>query len=60
MTLAQFIAENGLNRVTIMDALQENAVVSDNCIWPEDVGNDAEALAWLQEHQPMLTYNPRA
>jgi hypothetical protein len=58
MTLAEFITREKLDPVATMNALQDNGIVSDNAIDPQDVGNHAEAIAFITRHakpqQPTL------
>jgi len=46
-TLKAFIEANGLEPRLVMNALQDNGIVSDNCIDLCDVGNRMAAVEWL-------------
>ena len=49
--LETFILDNQLNECDVMNVLQENAVISDNCILALDVADDENAVAWLKHRQ---------
>lgn len=49
--LEQLIHQHALNEVQAMSLLQDHGIVSDCCVWAEDVA-DSDALvacAWLRE-----------
>ncbi len=41
----------GWTELAAMNALQEHGVISDNCVDWADVGNKAQAIAWLKANQ---------
>ena len=45
--LIQFVEANGLSEPLVMNTLQENGIISDNCIDLCDVGNRMAAVEWL-------------
>ena len=45
--LKAFVQVNGLDPRLVMNALQENGIVSDNCVELNDVGNRMAAVEWL-------------
>lgn len=48
--LEQWIEYNQEDAVTVMDALQDNGIISDNSVMPEDVcAEDAEAAVHFLE-----------
>jgi hypothetical protein len=46
-TLKAFVQANGLDPRFVMNALQENCIVSDNCVELHEVGNRMAAIEWL-------------
>jgi hypothetical protein len=42
-----FIEANGLDPRLVMNALQENGIISDNCVELHEVGNRMAAVEWL-------------
>jgi len=34
---------------TLLNALQEHGIISDNCVTIDDVGNYARAMIWINE-----------
>ncbi len=46
-TLKAFVQANGLDPCLVMNALQDNGIVSDNCVDLCDVGNRMAAVEWL-------------
>jgi len=47
-TLEHYIRVRKLNADKIMDQLQDNGVISDECIKPWDVFESGKAVAWLE------------
>ena len=45
--LENWIKARFADEVETMNLLQEYGVVSDNCIWAKDCGNDKEAMIWM-------------
>ena len=45
--LLSFVKANGLSAVLVMNALQDNGIVSDNCVELHEVGNRMAAVEWL-------------
>lgn len=45
--LENWIANRDINEVKVMNLLQEHGVISDNCVWAKDCGNDLKAIRWL-------------
>jgi len=45
--LVEFVQANGLSPLLVINALQENGIISDNCIELHDVGNRMAAVEWL-------------
>lgn len=54
--LTDYIAMNRLNETTVMHLLQQNGVVSDNCIEAKDVAppDDETAVKWLEREKGNL------
>lgn len=48
--LETYIQKRKLDPIAVMNALQDNAVISDLCVWPADVGDAEKAVAWLEEN----------
>ena len=38
----------------IMNLLQEYGIISDNCVWAKDCGNDLKAIRWLACNPKLL------
>lgn len=51
-SLCQYIELAEIDPVKAMNALQDNGVVSDNCIDPQDVGDSGKAVQWLNMNFP--------
>ena len=49
-TLEHYIEYKRLNPVKVMNALQNNGVISDECIFPDDVRDSGQAVYWLEDH----------
>lgn len=47
-TLEHYVRIRKLNADSIMDQLQDNGVISDECIKPYDVIDSGKAVAWLE------------
>jgi hypothetical protein len=47
-TLEHYVRVRKLNADSIMDQLQDNGVISDECIKPYDVIDSGKAVAWLE------------
>lgn len=45
--LEQYIEYTGIDPIKAMNALQENGVISDNCVDPKDVSDSGKAVQWL-------------
>lgn len=52
--LENWIANREANEVKVMNLLQEYGIVSDNCIWAKDRGNDLKAIRWLAVNSHLL------
>jgi cell division FtsZ-interacting protein ZapD len=52
--LENWIAIRKVNEVKIMNLLQNYGIVSDNCVWAKDCGNDLKAMRWLAVNPKML------
>jgi hypothetical protein len=37
-----------------MNLLQEYGIISDNCVWAKDCGNDLKAIRWLAVNAEQL------
>lgn len=48
--LQNWIENSGYDEIRVMNVLQKWMVISDNCVWAEDCGNDAEAMMWLSKN----------
>jgi hypothetical protein len=48
-SLRAYIAACGLDKVAVMNFLQEHGVISDNAVGVADVGNGGVAIAWLEK-----------
>lgn len=46
-SLQDYLAATGLDEVKAMNELQNNGIISDNCITAADVGDSGKAVAWL-------------
>ena len=42
-----FVEANGLSPALVMNALQDNGIISDNCVELHEVGNRMAAVEWL-------------
>lgn len=51
-TLQDYIAATSLDEVEVMNELQENGVISDNCVDAKDVVDSGKAVAWLANNLP--------
>ena len=45
--LENWIANRHVDEVKVMNLLQNYGIVSDNCVWAKDCGNDLKAIRWL-------------
>ena len=45
--LENWIANRNVDEAKVMNLLQEYGVISDNCVWAKDCGNDLKAIRWL-------------
>jgi hypothetical protein len=52
--LENWIAIRKANEVKIMNLLQNYGIVSDNCVWAKDCGNDLKAMRWLAVNPKLL------
>lgn len=52
--LENWIANSGSNESSVMNLLQEYGVISDNCVWAKDCGNDLKAIRWLAVNSRLL------
>lgn len=52
--LENWIANSGSNEVHVMNLLQECGVISDNCVWAKDCGNDLKAVRWMAVNAKLL------
>lgn len=48
-SLRQYILARGLDERLVMNAMQENGVISDNAVDVADVGNGGAAISWLEK-----------
>lgn len=48
--LENWIKARFADEAEVMNILQDYGVVSDNCLWAKDVGNDAEAMYWVAKN----------
>jgi hypothetical protein len=48
--LENWIKARFASECDVMNILQEYGVVSDNCLWAKDVGNDGEAMMWIAKN----------
>jgi len=49
-TLEHYIEYKQYDSIKVMNALQLNGVISDECIMPEDVTDSGKAVYWLEDH----------
>lgn len=49
-TLEHYIEYKQLNPVKVMNSLQNNGIISDECIFPDDVRDSGQAVYWLEDH----------
>jgi hypothetical protein len=49
-TLEHYIKYKQYDSIKVMNALQLNGVISDECIMPEDVTDSGKAVYWLEDH----------
>jgi len=49
-TLEHYIEYKRLNPVRLMNALQNNGIISDECIFPDEVRDSGQAVYWLEDH----------
>ena len=49
-TLEHYIEYKRLNATKVMNALQLNGIVSDECIFPDEVRDSGQAVYWLEDH----------
>jgi hypothetical protein len=52
--LENWIAIRQADEVKIMNLLQNYGVISDNCVWAKDCGNDLRAICWLAVNPKLL------
>ena len=52
--LENWIAVREADEVKIMNLLQNYGIVSDNCVWAKDCGNDLKAMRWLAVNPKLL------
>ena len=45
--LENWIRARFADETEVLNILQDYGVISDNCVYAEDVGNDTEAMMWL-------------
>lgn len=56
-TLEHYIKLKKLNEVLVMNALQDNGIVSDNCIYASDVFETGKSVSWIENNfEIVLTY----
>lgn len=49
--LEKFILETNANECAVMNVLQEEAIISSECIRASDVVDDENAVRWLKHRQ---------
>lgn len=49
-SLQRWIENSGYDEIRVMNVLQKWMVISDNCVWAKDCGNDVEAMMWLSKN----------
>ena len=52
--LENWIANREADETKIMNLLQNYGVISDNCVWAKDCGNDLKAIKWLAANAQLL------
>jgi hypothetical protein len=52
--IENWIAFREANEVKVMNLLQEYGIISDNCVWAKDCGNDLKAMRWLAVNAEQL------
>ena len=52
--LENWIANSETDETKVMNLLQDHGVVSDNCVWAKDCGNDLKAIRWLAVNAEQL------
>jgi hypothetical protein len=54
--LEKYITESKLNEVATMNELQDNAIISDNCVMASCVSETdcQKAITWLEQNQGRL------
>jgi hypothetical protein len=52
--LENWIHNSESNEAKIMNLLQEYGVISDNCVWAKDCGNDVKAVRWLAVNDRLM------
>ncbi len=49
-TLEHYLEKEKIDPIKAMNALQDNGIISDNCIDPKDVIESGSAVIWLDQH----------
>jgi hypothetical protein len=49
--LRKYLEKINMTETTALNHLQEQGIISDNCITIDDVGNWARAMMWLHERK---------
>lgn len=52
--LETWITNRKADESRIMNLLQEYGIISDNCVWAKDCGNDLKAIRWLAVNPKLL------
>jgi hypothetical protein len=59
-SLRYFIDHHRLDETDVLNMLQGNGVISDECVTVEDVGDAGKAVAWLILRMPKLKTIPKS
>lgn len=53
--LENWLHNSGHDEIKIMNLLQEYGIISDNCVWAKDCGNDLKAIRWLAVNEKLFS-----
>jgi hypothetical protein len=57
-SLRDYLSANRIDETEAMNLLQENGIIADECVVPEDVGDSGKALTWIHDRRHLLSIKP--